>query len=262
MLHRTNTTLGFLLDSLTVSSQIIGINDALQSSLTQGDVPRQLTRNAAVCSFCTWPMYNGVVQVPYVLSTDFSSLETPVITNAMESFSMSTCVEFVPFTTQSSYISIVKENGCWSYVGRQGGIQKVSLGNGCVYYGIIQHELIHALNFWHEQNRNDRDNWVRINYENIQTGKESNFDKLNTDNLGVEYDYNSIMHYGVKDFSANGKDTITPLVPSASVGQRFGMSESDVLKINKLYNCSKHTNKTFFFRNWMLVLFLILFIFF
>ena len=30
---------------------------------------------------------------------------------------------------------------CWSYVGKQGGRQEVSLGNGCEYKGIAIHEI-------------------------------------------------------------------------------------------------------------------------
>ena len=52
------------------------------------------------------------------------------------------------------------------------GDQEVSLDmNGCVYKDIVVHELCHAIGFWHEQNRPDIDNYVRINYANIESGK-------------------------------------------------------------------------------------------
>lgn len=41
---------------------------------------------------------------------------------------------------------------------------------GCIYKGIIQHELLHALGFNHEQTRSDRDQHVRILLENVERG--------------------------------------------------------------------------------------------
>ena len=68
---------------------------------------------------------------------------------------------FVPRTNQRDYIHIQKGQGCSSSVGRVGGSQQVSLGRGCVYKGIVEHELMHALgrcstrlgqNAWYLQN--------------------------------------------------------------------------------------------------------------
>lgn len=56
-------------------------------------------------------------------------------------------------------------------MGRRGGGQVVSLmRNGCVFLGTIQHELLHALGFNHEQTRSDRDTHVRILLQNVISG--------------------------------------------------------------------------------------------
>ena len=62
-------------------------------------------------------------------------------------------------------------HSCWSYLGMLGGEQPVSIGSGCEYKGIIQHEIFHALGRVHEQSRPDRDQYVTIHFENVEPGK-------------------------------------------------------------------------------------------
>ena len=46
------------------------------------------------------------------------------------------------------------------------------------------------------------------------------------------------MHYGRQAFSINGKDTIVALQGFSGVmGQRRGMSDKDIERINKMYKC-------------------------
>ena len=64
---------------------------------------------------------------------------------------------------------------CYSYVGRSPSsrrdYQDLSIGRGCAHLGIVLHELMHAIGFYHEQSRYDRDQYVRIIFSNIRSGK-------------------------------------------------------------------------------------------
>ncbi|NP_001098205.1 hatching enzyme like protease precursor [Oryzias latipes] len=230
-------------DTIDITTRILTANNGSKHFLFQGDLLAPKTRNAIFCadSSCFWTKYsNGYVMIPYVISNEYTANEAAIIENAMTGFYASTCIRFVRRTNEYDFISIVSKGGCYSELGRKGGLQELSLNRGgCIYRGIIEHELNHALGFQHEQCRSDRDSYVQINWENIIDGDAYNFYKQQTNNLNTPYDYSSIMHYGRDAFSvAYGRDTITPIPnPNVPIGQRNGLSFWDVTRINILYNC-------------------------
>ena len=59
---------------------------------------------------------------------------------------------------------------CFSAIGRQGGKQRISVGEGCEYKGTVMHEMMHALGFFHEQSRTDRDDYIMVLWWNIEPG--------------------------------------------------------------------------------------------
>ena len=133
---------------------------------------------------------------------------------------------------------------CASYVGRLGyGQQGISVGIGCLTFRTVVHEIGHAIGFWHEQSRPDRDDYVDILYDNIVRGFESNFRKKHKSEInsqGVGYDYNSIMHYNRDFFSSSyGLNTIQAKDPRIVIGLAVELSQYDILQTNRLYRCGK-----------------------
>ncbi|XP_047436196.1 hatching enzyme 1.2-like [Mugil cephalus] len=199
--------------------------------------------NADPCTArgCLWPKSrDGNVYVPFRISSEYSQRERDVITRGLQSFEESTCIRFTPVRRQRDFVNIRSLSGCFSFVGRRGGGQDVSLmRQGCVFQQIVQHELLHALGFNHEQTRSDRDQHVRILLENVISGMEFNFNKINTINLGTPYDYNSVMHYGRFAFSSNRQPTIIPIPDeNVAIGRATAMSPNDILRVNRLYRCN------------------------
>jgi len=154
-------------------------------------------------------------------------------------------VEVPADSSYTSKIRIINGSGCYSYLGRvstRAGYQPLSLGAGCVQSGVIQHELIHALGFDHEQNRPDRDSFISINLNNVQKSARGQFDRLTTstyEDLGSRYEIGSVMHYTAFAFAI---DRNRPVIVDRETeqpvkAQRARVSSLDILEICMAYQC-------------------------
>lgn len=126
------------------------------------------------------------------------------------------------------------------------GQQGISLSKRCIQFQTILHEIGHAIGFWHEHTRPDRDDYVDVLYDNIDDRYVKNFEKLDpsvVNSHGVGYDYNSVMHYN-SDFFAiyKGLDTLHPKDANIPIGLAAALSPMDIEQTNRLYfnECGKN----------------------
>ncbi|CCD62311.2 Zinc metalloproteinase nas-2 [Caenorhabditis elegans] len=179
-----------------------------------------------------WPN----AEVPYDIATHYTSTEKSIILSAMEAFKNVTCVRFRPrAATDKHYLQINKYfnvERCFSYIGRQssrtlfgtpeGNVEtRMRLDPACLRgngRGIVMHELMHILGFYHEHQRDDRDrrivgSAVHYNFKIYRRAK--------TLYMGA-YDANSIMHYNFQNLPWQRRDHF---------------STSDIININTFYKC-------------------------
>lgn len=229
-------------DAGELRDDILEINQGL-NHLFEGDIAGEHKRNALLDETKRWKF-----PIPYILTDSLELNAKGVILQAFEEYRLRSCVDFKPYEGESTYISFTKLNGCWSYVGDFKEGQNVSIGARCDTKAIVEHELLHALGFYHEQSRSDRDDYVKIWWDQIEEGMEHNFNKYEDDyitDMNTAYDYESIMHYRPLSFNKNESvPTITTTIPEFNevIGQRLDFSTVDITRLNRMYDCANsHT---------------------
>lgn len=203
-------------------------------------------RNGLIDESLRW---NNATIPFYIEELHFTDREVETILSAIKEFHLKTCLRFIPYALADVNWLVITGNGsgCWSSVGMLGeGGQQLNVNSPkCVRKGVVIHELLHAAGFYHQQSASNRDDHVKILWENIERGKESNFRKYSkkeVTDFGTSYDFESIMHYSGKAFSKNGNDTIVALSQNVSkLGQRFGFTDIDLTKLNQMYRESCHS---------------------
>ncbi|XP_059088015.1 zinc metalloproteinase nas-31-like [Tigriopus californicus] len=228
----------------------------MRTLIVEGDIATDIEENLFRLGI-RWDLYpkkrwqNNTI--PYKLSQEYGTREVTMIESALKTFQFLSCLRFEAYNgTQTDYLYIHQSKtrpGCWSYVGRRGGRQDLSLrppdSTSChclCDVGRTLHEVMHALGFYHEHSRPDRDQFIHILSTNVRKGKLSNFRKktFDTTTADFDYDYDSIMHYGPYFFSKSKKSrkvTIEPTKFGAKIGQRVMLSKIDCMKINQQFEC-------------------------
>lgn len=231
-------------DMMLTPEQRILVETGGDISLAGAAKSRAAMKNVSIL----WFPNNKVVPYNILPELENEAKATLGIMLAFREWEERSCLTFKRRTTEEDYIEFFKESGCWSYVGRQGGAQNISLGEGCWGKGTVVHEIGHAMGFGHEQNRPDRDNYITIRWENIPEKKKHNFEKYSdkkVDSLNSPYDYKSFMQYSKTSFGINDSITLDPKDPNVfQLGQRLGFTERDQYQAMALYQCNGKTTRT------------------
>lgn len=198
------------------------------------------TRSCAV-----YPNYNLWAMVRFVYAPEGEANETQLnsytkylIRQALKHWEAKTNVRFYNATGQPThddkynidypYIYFCNGEGNNSSIGRIGGKQVIHIAKYQTM-GIVAHEIGHAIGLYHEQSRNDRDNYITVNINNVVPKYRNNFDKItkNYYNMGA-FDFSSIMLYSSYDFAIDRNiPTMKKKDGSTFVGQRNGLSDGD-----------------------------------
>ncbi|EYC03871.1 hypothetical protein Y032_0091g2469 [Ancylostoma ceylanicum] len=179
--------------------------------------------------------------VNYYFDNSASDRVRSVFRRAAKEWESGTCINIKENPRAEDRIRVFPEDGCWSFVGRRGREQDLSLGRGCETIGTAAHELGHALGMFHTMSRHDRDKFITLNTRNIRRDWLDQFAKQTphtNENYGITYDYGSIMHYGGTSASINGMPTMVPFdtTHQETLGSPF-ISFYDLLMMNTHYKC-------------------------
>merc|ERR1711936_520655 len=201
---------------------------------------------------------NGYYIIPYYITNTYHATAQQklrgLLAEANREFKQKTNIEIREVDPNycnkcgGKMIKITNGPGCFSYLGRidYPGYERQELslnyqsnGADCFYRDTVLHEFMHALGFIHEQNRPDRDDYIRVNWGNIYSGMEDQFQKVQRHEVelsGTQYDYASVMQYHETAFSRDWRSKVMEAKNGATLGsENKGLSHYDVIELNAVY---------------------------
>lgn len=188
-------------------------------------------------------------QIPFRYSSNVSNSMKNEIKEAIKNWEDNTQIRFrAKKSNDSAFITFRRDNnvaGCGSSgIGYTGREMIIRLKESCDVKTVI-HEIAHALGIHHEQKRPDRNEYVRIIWDNIDDDREHNFTRLNSNDCVTfgNYDFESIMHYSKTAFSTNGEDSIVPIDSSNNIRPSNRLTNGDIRLARRIIPSNVHTHR-------------------
>jgi len=187
--------------------------------------------------------------IPYVIAIDPADPIYPNILTAIDIINSTTVLTLRPENGEDAYVRFIKLEAMSSstdYINYRTFVGKVGRGQAIIAdydgnsVGSILHEIIHAAGLYDEHTRPDRDDYLKINEENIAPAAKDFFRKRSNTIYGSPtLDFNSIMMPRPDAFSRNGLpiiEPINPLPPGVTLGQRDSLSAGDIKALEFMYS--------------------------
>ncbi|BFZ22443.1 hypothetical protein BsWGS_25482 [Bradybaena similaris] len=197
--------------------------------------------------------------IPYVLDPSYKALGDSVVhtlKRAIQRIMDNVCVTYTDVTdtwdrkqshwfTQNgfqsnSYINFLLGSGCSATSGSHDGKSAIST-YPCQDFVINTHEVFHTLGVIHTQEEPGRDNYMTVNFDNIdpnyfftyRTNKAAGL-------LDVAFDPKSVMMYYTQSFSRNGLPTYTPIRDDIFEGGVYAYSDAALFyEVNQMFHCNE-----------------------
>jgi hypothetical protein len=239
------------------SSVLVGLTPGLARSAEETSDPSH--KDTTTPKPLPWP--EG--RIPFDLS-QLTERQAATASQAMQLWmDTGARIQFVPRTTEKEYLYFTGRTDAGnntSFNGFRPGA-RVDINITAFWWGqgpwMPAHELGHALGFFHEHQRWDRDQYVTIHYENIKPGRQGDYDWVPKTNWIVNtagYDHRSIMHYRTcwaSKCESECKDTVgtSPCAVIDPVGSEYDavigqwtdnqISEGDAEKVRLVYGSKR-----------------------
>lgn len=197
--------------------------------------------------------------VPYLIDDSFNSKDRETLAIAIQKIEEATCVRFKELSVVDKFENFVKirrhcdpGSGDWCFVGGWVDFMgesrsSLSIGNYRLdpssppSVGLVVHEILHTLGLVHTQKRQDRNETIRVLWDNLEKtnlAKAQYEECSHCETYGTAYDCMSIMHYRDYFFSFRRRKTMVPVDPNSDCDLNRDNNEltrSDKDLINAMY---------------------------